>query len=384
MGPLEEEMVQSKSTTDRREPRVWLLATWIEALSGPRGREVDLDVVRGIAILLAMGWHVYRPTSSWFVEALQYPGHTFGWAGVDLFFVLSGFLVGRLVFREHVKTGDFNYARFFTRRAFKLWPVLYIFLIVSVVMSGEPWIGFLPQIGLHLQNYFTPSQAHHLWSLAVEEHFYLLFGAAFPLFMRKHSISSVELILVAVLVAGPVLRALGLAAGFTPVQLQIQTQFRIDALACGVLLALWSVHRVALFDKIVARKVPLTISIAIGLVFLINVSKVGHLGIVLGYTVSYITGAAFLLAIYRSGIEKIPLGIPKVLSFLGIYSYSMYIWHVAVNHILAKFLGGISQGAALAITYIAIVGGAAFVTILIERPMLALRDRVMPSPVVAT
>src|SRR3712207_4625502 len=69
-----------------------------------RGRRLDLDVVRGLAIVLALGAHFSKePSGNVVLDLLTWPGDTFGWAGVDLFFVLSGFLVGTLVFTEHVR-----------------------------------------------------------------------------------------------------------------------------------------------------------------------------------------------------------------------------------------------------------------------------------------
>ncbi|WP_375142881.1 acyltransferase family protein [Aquincola tertiaricarbonis] len=82
-------------------------------------REQDLDVVRGVAILLAMGWHFNTVSSQWSAfDVVLAPGRIIGWAGVDLFFVLSGFLVGRLILREVESTGAFNYKRFFCAERF--------------------------------------------------------------------------------------------------------------------------------------------------------------------------------------------------------------------------------------------------------------------------
>src|SRR3954470_13712972 len=73
------------------------------------GRRLYLDVVRGLAIVLALGWHFSRERSGNAVlDALPWPGHSFGWAGVDLFFVLSGFLLGRLVLTEQARHRRFS------------------------------------------------------------------------------------------------------------------------------------------------------------------------------------------------------------------------------------------------------------------------------------
>src|SRR5215211_8369165 len=101
--------------------------------SSGRGRRLDLDVVRGLAIVLALGWHFSGPSGNVVLDALQWPGKQFGWAGVDLFFVLSGFLMGRLVLAEHARTGSFDGRRFTLRRVLKLWPVLYLFLLVHAL-----------------------------------------------------------------------------------------------------------------------------------------------------------------------------------------------------------------------------------------------------------
>src|ERR687885_2717102 len=88
---------------------------------GPgRTRRLDLDVVRGAAILLALGWHFSGPSGNVVLDALQWPGEHIGWAGVDLFFVLSGFLIGRLVLGEYRRTGTFDGRRFSPRRILKL------------------------------------------------------------------------------------------------------------------------------------------------------------------------------------------------------------------------------------------------------------------------
>src|SRR3954453_12793213 len=143
------------------------------------GRRLDLDVVRGLAIVLALGWHFSRERSGNAVlDALTWPGHSFGWAGVDLFFVLSGFLLGRLVLTEQARTGRFDGRRFTARRVLKLWPVLYVFLAVQALAGSEPWQSYFWQNALHVQNYAGTSLTH-LWSLAVEEHFYLALALLF-------------------------------------------------------------------------------------------------------------------------------------------------------------------------------------------------------------
>src|SRR5215218_7268032 len=207
------------------------------------GRRLDLDVVRGLAIVLALGWHFSGDLSgNAILDVLTWPGHMFGWAGVDLFFVLSGFLLGRLVLTEQARTGRFDGRRFTARRLLKLWPVLYVFLAVQAIAGPEPWTSYLWQNALHVQNYAGTSLSH-LWSLAVEEHFYLALALLFPLFARrKGSPRTLAAILVGVLVAALALRFWGAMDGVSDVRLQWRTHFRVDGIAAGLLLALISVH----------------------------------------------------------------------------------------------------------------------------------------------
>jgi len=97
--------------------------------------------------------------------------------GVDFFFVLSGFLVSGLLFREHNQFGRISYQTFFIRRGLKIYPAFYFLLAVSggvtFCLTGRPGLRVLAVEALFVQNYF-PCLWQHTWSLAVEEHFYLL------------------------------------------------------------------------------------------------------------------------------------------------------------------------------------------------------------------
>src|SRR3954454_5878717 len=270
--------------------------------SAGRARRPDLDVVRGLAIVLALGWHFnHRWSGNAVLDAVQWPGHMFGWAGVDLFFVLSGFLMGRLVLGEHARTGGFDRRRFTVRRILKLWPVLYLFLALHALFGAEPLGSYLWQNALHLQNYAGTSLAH-LWSLAVEEHFYLALALLFPLFARRGgSMKLLAGILAGILIAALALRVGGSLAGVSETRLQWRTHFRVDSLAAGVLLAVVSVRWPERFEALLRlRRLWLGV-LALGVVFLATVGKSGPVGSTLGFTVAYLTSAAVLLLLYQAG-----------------------------------------------------------------------------------
>src|SRR3954469_23219753 len=344
------------------------------------GRRLDLDVVRGLAIVLALGWHFSGERSGNVVlDALTWPGRHFGWAGVDLFFVLSGFLLGRLVLTEQARTGRFDGRRFTARRLLKLWPVLYVFLAVQVLAGPEPWQSYFWQNALHVQNYAGTSLSH-LWSLAVEEHFYLALAVLFPVFARRRVSPKVLVgVLAGLLVTALALRWGGVLFDQSDVRIQWRTHFRMDSLAAGVLLAAVSVHRPATFDRLLRLRWLWAALCAAGIWWLATIGKDGALGQTLGYTVAYLTAASFLLTLYRASWVPRTRWLAQGVAAMGRYSYGIYIWHVLAAQLVTGWLPGMgyrtpTPGAQLA-KYAAAITLGIVATLIVERPMLRLRDR---------
>lgn len=163
-----------------------------EASKGVK-RILQMDIMRGVAILLVLFAHTWRwdAGSSIYMLPMRLTVR-FGWTGVDLFFVLSGYLIGGLLFAEIMKYGKLDIKRFLIRRAFKIWP-MYLLLIVAmsifflITTSPQQTFAVMWPYFLHIQNYAHPfplvnhdvEHLLHAWSLAVEEHFYL----ALPIFL---------------------------------------------------------------------------------------------------------------------------------------------------------------------------------------------------------
>jgi peptidoglycan/LPS O-acetylase OafA/YrhL len=143
------------------------------------GRLAGLDRLRGVAVLLVLGRHMGLPadgppgTARHALVAVLAAWRRGGWVGVDLFFVLSGFLVGGLLLREAGRTGRVDAGRFLARRAFKLYPGLWALTLAGLVAYG-PRLAARQVAGelLFLQNYWANIWLY-TWTLAVEEHFYL-------------------------------------------------------------------------------------------------------------------------------------------------------------------------------------------------------------------
>jgi peptidoglycan/LPS O-acetylase OafA/YrhL len=148
---------------------------------GPRlVRNKRLDILRCIAVLMVLLCHAQ-------VHSLL---KQTGWAGVDLFFVLSGFLISGLLFTEYKKRGAIDFKRFFIRRGLKIYRAFYTLILVSAVMgfalrNPAPLAKYLREI-FFVQNY-NNGMWPHTWSLAIEEHFYILLPILVILLIRYSS-----------------------------------------------------------------------------------------------------------------------------------------------------------------------------------------------------
>ena len=149
--------------------------------SATRTRLKQLDVLRAVAVLLVLCSQVH--SFDWLQRC--------GWIGVDLFFVLSGFLVSGLLYSEYKKYGSLSPKRFLVRRGLKIYPAFYTFVIGSVILMlltrmKIPLDLLLAEI-LFVQNYYGALWGH-TWSLCIEEHFYLLLTAGLYLLWRRASV----------------------------------------------------------------------------------------------------------------------------------------------------------------------------------------------------
>lgn len=147
----------------------------------PLTRNRQLDVLRGTAILLVLGRHLPEGTTPirGFIVGILSLWYRIGWSGVDLFFVLSGFLVSGLLFREYRAEGHVRPGRFYLRRGLRIWPAFYLMIAVSLLLLWRT--TRLSQVLIEVffvQSYFSKGCLWmHTWTLAVEEHFYLALGA---------------------------------------------------------------------------------------------------------------------------------------------------------------------------------------------------------------
>jgi len=351
----------------------------------PSSRVVQLDFVRGIAILLVIDRHaITLPTSNVLARANGFVGEHVGWMGVDLFFVLSGFLVGGLLIQEIVKTGHVRVSRFLVRRMLKIWPAYYFYLIFQIILRRHPLNTFVWQNVLNIQNYAGTSLSH-TWSLAVEEHFYLLLPFTLLLIYSKKSLrprlESILLAVCAVVLCIRIVSFLIVGVGNS----QWETHTRLDSLLFGVLLSHILYSSRERFDGLLRHRVILA-ALSIG-VFVIALLVPGHESAYMatvGYTVNYLCFAALMLLVYGYHGWLNQTYLYKFVAWIGRYSYGIYLWHLSVREPLAHFAqrlrlpDSIAWIVLIAAQYAAAIVLGVVVTKLVEFPVLRLRDRLFP------
>lgn len=359
----------------------------------------QIDILRGVAVLLVLGRHL-PPAPKGLPAAESFLFDTWlrgGWVGVDLFFVLSGFLVSGLLFSEYQRTQELRVGRFLLRRGFKIYPAFY-FLIAATVLfllpsnAPTPWPPTLAEL-FFVQNYL-PGLWNHTWSLAVEEHFYLLLSALMFVLVRRRSdapFKAIPYVFGFVAIASLIARiALRSTQPYNHVIHLFPTHLRLDGLMFGVFLSyLNAFHRPKLEEWVRPR------ARLLGWVGWLMVAPSTFLVLesswfvpTVGLTLFYLGfGLVLLSVLFReeSGRSTILSHLGRPLAFVGFYSYSIYLWHMPVLRVLIprliRWLAPTQLPfAAWAAIYVllSVVLGALLGRI-IEKPFLMIRDRFFPS-----
>lgn len=347
-------------------------------------RRSEIDFLRGIAIFLVLLRH-YR-YNDYLYES--------GWIGVDLFFVLSGFLVSGLLFKEYKNHQKIFPLHFLIRRGFKIYPIFYFFIACTLLVRvlTHSTINITDLLGelFFLQNYVGHMWSH-TWSLAVEEHFYLFLTLIIYFTSRiKHTGNSTLFLFIFLFIA---FTCLFLRIYSTHIDFKLSNMFyshnRFDSLFFGVYISHWyhfkpeqlksftekNKSKLLIFFALcffltpIHKAITSTLLPTIGLTFIYL--GFGTLLLVLLYTdiVSKISKYKFILTIYRS-IEKI-----------GVYSYSIYLVHVVIS-ILVKNIRikyHIQEELAVVLYFSAAILIGMLLSKMIEFPFLKIRDKYFPS-----
>ena len=269
-----------------------------------------LDGLRAVAMLAVLGYHAFAPFA------------VSGYLGVDLFFVLSGFLITTILATEHKKTGRIDVLRFYWRRALRLYPTLLLMLVCFLAVAPYLW----PEIpakryalwaALYVSDYTRalmgePIVLSYTWSLSVEEHFYLLLPLFLPAILNTKSPIRTLALAYAVATAWRVANYVWL--GWDATYFRFDT--RLSGLILGCIIALWRPTHLKLAG----------IAAAVFALLVMIPSSHFWTGLTLAVPFAEIS-AAILIASCAFEPTRVRWASTPALAYLGRLSYGVYIWH---------------------------------------------------------
>lgn len=325
------------------------------------GHRPVLDGFRGAAVLLVLLGH------------LNVAGFdSGGWVGVTMFFVLSGFLITRLLLEERATTGSISLPRFYARRALRLLPALAALLVVVVgygmAIGDDQILGRGLAVAGYGANWArilsgdTLGPLAHTWSLAIEEQFYLVWPAALLLVLPRRR---PEWVIGGLLVGLVLWRVLLMLGDADPYRIYLGTDTRADALLIGAALAVL-IPRLSVPGWVAA--VGTAAILAFG-AFPDNTGWTAQL--VLGLPLTALASAAIIAWSVQRGSAVLS---SRALTTVGLLSYAIYLWQLPIVQ-ASGVLGVTPLRAAVAVvlTFAAAVGSY----LLVERPALRLKSRLL-------
>lgn len=363
-----------------------------------KNRLGGLDFLRTVAISFVFLFHY----PGWNAPEWYYKIVDFGWSGVDLFFVLSRYLIASQLFKAIAVNGHFSLKQFYIRRAFRIIPVylvvLALYFCIPLFREREAlpplwrFLTFTQNIGLNPGEYGTFS---HAWSLCIEEQFYLIFPLVLTLiiFFKQEKRGFYILILLFVMTCllrvfiwykymEPLVKSDGAYGNFWITWIYYPTHTRLDGLLSGISLACIFHFMPVVKDKI-ARYGNLLLLIGLGVLagayFLCQI-RVSFNANIYGYPLIAI-GYAFIVAsaLVPSGLlSKIKW---KIFSVTAAISYSLYLTHKAIRHLTQIFFkkhGVDVQSGYMLLLCILFCCLTAFILYQVaERPFLKWRNKIL-------
>lgn len=362
----------------------------------PPNKYYGLDNLRAFAIIMVFFFHYQR----WFEHPAWMPtALNFGWTGVDLFFVLSGFLISSQLFAQIKKDAHFSMRNFYIKRFFRILPIYYFVLAIYFLFPFFSSTQLLPPLWKFLtftQNFgadFTNQRAFGVvWSLCVEEHFYLLMPAILLLLLKTGIFKKGYLLLLVLFVAGFLIRLycwydvyLHQTNGVENRMLWVQTIYyptynRLDGLLAGVSIAAMYNYLPAIFNRLSKYA---NLLIAIGLIILTGTY------FLCGNNMDFVRSIfSFPLVSIGFGCTVLSAIMPNsflykwksvVLTKIAELSYALYLVHMAIILSAQTVLSdwGIAKNSSLmlVLTIILCIVIALILHHAIEKPFMKMRER---------
>jgi peptidoglycan/LPS O-acetylase OafA/YrhL len=329
----------------------------------------EIDGLRAIAIVSVVIFHM---------NMLAHGGNWLpnGWAGVDIFFVISGYLITKLLLEEWFRFGAIDYRKFYIRRALRLFPALAALLVV-VLLFGF-FIGQFPRFlwaafgaAFYMTNWMMAFNwgaigwLAHTWSLSLEEQFYLAWPLLLPILGRRRLIVKI-LVLVALVIAW---RTTLSTLGVSGKRIQMGFDTHADSLLIGCAVAAANIPYA--LRRLAALWSPAP---AIALIFLLaNDSFEGALWRNVSYTIFATLSAWLLVAAMEEGWLATLLRLPW-LRYTGRVSYGWYLWHLP----LLLFQANYDPQTPILLYAMASYLIAALSFRWVEAPFLAIKSRYTP------
>lgn len=365
----------------------------------------ELDGLRFCSFLAVFVSHAYLISPAMFAEAgpigteigrwALAAGHC-GYAAVAVFFVLSSYLITELLLREHERTGKIDVPAFYARRALRIWPLYYFFLILvlfleprlgmpGIAASDAPWyLAFLGNWQIVSSGQIPRSAAQILWTVSIEEQFYLVW----PLLIAFVSPKRLGWMCLGVLAAGNLARLVLVAQGSPFYAIHFHTAVQFDAIAWGGLLAI--AVRQGWLSQISANIRPALfgggILLAIATQRMLAEDKPFAAWPLAAYPLFALAAVLVVAGALRQDAKvKSWLTLPWLV-YLGKISYGLYVWHLLAIVLTYKFGWCRPQSVWTSVYALPLTIGIAHLSYeWIERPFLRWKERYQrtESPVIA-
>ncbi|QBB71442.1 acyltransferase [Pseudolysobacter antarcticus] len=361
-----------------------------------------LDLLRAVAIVWVMLFHSY------IIGGL---GEHFsvlensGWMGVDLFFVLSGYLIGSQLLKPLSRGQPLALADFYLRRAFRVLPAFFVVLALYFCWPAfreapgiQPTWQFVTFTVNFLIDYQHNKAFSHVWSLCVEEHFYLVFPWLAWWLTRRPSLRKVVIVCIGLVAAGMLLRGYVWVHELAPLRdlddgrfgqhfvedIYYPTYMRLDGLLAGVVLATIKIYRPIWWQRAQQNANALLLFgiVVVATSIIVFQDRSGLLATVIGYP---LLSFGLMLLVAAGADTQGWLGRIRMpgAGWLAMVSYSLYLTHKAVYKLIENTFGTSLQDQTLlafAVYAAASLLVAALLHYAVERPFLRLRETLFARP----